>query len=63
MCINCAGSFGCMSAMNDSASIGDGHIVGVNGILIVDRSDWCVRDGGAVPIQSLAAPKNATKER
>lgn len=28
-CVNGAGSFGCMAAMNDGASQGGGHIVGV----------------------------------
>ena len=47
-CVNGAGSFGCMSAMNDGASIGNGHIVGViHEMFIVDGNDWCVRDGGA----------------
>ena len=47
-CVNGAGSFGCMSSMNDGASIGNGHIVGViHEIFIVDGSDWCVRNCGA----------------
>jgi len=47
-CVNGAGSFGCMAAMNDGASIGNGHIVGViHEMFVVDGSDWCVRDGGA----------------
>ena len=47
-CVNGAGSFGCMAAMNDGAAIGNGHIVGViHEMFVVDGSDWCVRDGGA----------------
>ena len=29
VCVNGAGSFGCMAAMNDGAAAGNGHIVGV----------------------------------
>ncbi|CAB9496193.1 riboside 5'-monophosphate phosphoribohydrolase [Seminavis robusta] len=48
-CVNGAGSFGCMAAMNDGADAGDGHIVGViHEMFIVDGNDWyCNRDGGA----------------
>jgi predicted Rossmann-fold nucleotide-binding protein len=47
-CVNGAGSFGCMAALNDGAAIGNGHIVGViHEMFVVDGSDWCVRDGGA----------------
>lgn len=28
-CVNGAGSFGCMAAMNEGAALGNGHIVGV----------------------------------
>jgi predicted Rossmann-fold nucleotide-binding protein len=44
-CVNGAGSFGCMAAMNDGAGQGDGHIVGViHEMWLVDSSDWAVRD-------------------
>jgi len=47
-CVNGAGSFGCMAAMNDGAAAGNGHIIGViHEMFVVDGSDWCVRDGGA----------------
>lgn len=51
-CVNGAGSFGCMAAMNDGAVVGNGHIVGViHEMWVVDGSDnytWeNVRDGGA----------------
>lgn len=55
-CVNGAGSFGCMAAMNDGASIGNGHIVGViHEMFVVDGSDWCVRDGGAHKV--FSSPK------
>lgn len=49
-CVNGAGSFGCMAAMNDGAAAGEGHIVGViHEMWLIDSSDWGVtlRDGGA----------------
>lgn len=47
-CVNGAGSFGCMAAMNDGAAAGNGHIIGViHEMFVVDGSDWCIRDGGA----------------
>jgi predicted Rossmann-fold nucleotide-binding protein len=49
-CVNGAGSFGCMAAMNDGAATGEGHIVGViHEMWLVDGNDWVgeVRDGGA----------------
>jgi len=40
-CVNGAGSYGCMAAINDGASEGNGHIVGViHEKFIVDGSDW-----------------------
>ena len=40
-CVNGAGSFGCMSAMNDGAAAGNGHIVGViHEMWLVDQQDW-----------------------
>lgn len=48
ICVNGAGSFGCMAAVNAGAASGNGHIVGViHEMFVVDGSDWCVRDGGA----------------
>lgn len=50
VCVNGAGSFGCMAAMNDGACRGNGHIVGViHEMWLVDSKDWGVtlRDGGA----------------
>jgi predicted Rossmann-fold nucleotide-binding protein len=46
ICVNGAGSFGCMAAMNDGAAEGNGHIVGViHEMWLVDgASDWGVRD-------------------
>jgi len=47
-CVNGAGSFGCMAAMNDGADFGNGHIIGViHEMFIVDGNDWLARDGGA----------------
>jgi predicted Rossmann-fold nucleotide-binding protein len=47
-CVNGAGSFGCMAAMNDGADAGDGHIVGViHEMFLVDGNDFIDRDGGA----------------
>eukprot|EP00980_Cylindrotheca_fusiformis_P000225 scaffold52_cov183-Cylindrotheca_fusiformis.AAC.4 len=50
ICVNGAGSFGCMAAMNDGAVLGNGHIVGViHEMFVVDNwGDRKVsRDGGA----------------
>ena len=50
-CVNGAGSYGCMAAMNDGAVVGNGHIVGViHEMFLVDGGDWTSsvdRDGGA----------------
>ena len=51
-CVNGAGSFGCMAALNDGACKANGHIVGViHELWLVDSGDsWAgvpVRDGGA----------------
>lgn len=41
VCVNGAGSFGCMAALNDGCAHGDGHIVGViHEMFLVDNSDW-----------------------
>ena len=50
VCVNGAGSFGCMAAMNAGAASGNGHIVGViHEMWVVDGSDWSanVVDAGA----------------
>jgi predicted Rossmann-fold nucleotide-binding protein len=52
ICVNGAGSHGCMAAMNDGAVIGNGHIVGViHEMFVVDAyfGDQKIveRDGGA----------------
>jgi uncharacterized protein (TIGR00730 family) len=52
VCVNGAGSFGCMAALNDGAVAGNGHIVGViHEMWLVDQGgDYKglpVRDGGA----------------
>ena len=51
VCVNGAGSFGCMAAMNDGALAGNGHIIGViHEMFLVDNGygDKQVdRDGGA----------------
>lgn len=60
-CVNGAGSFGCMAAMNDGAAIGNGHIVGViHEMFVVDGSDWCVRDGGAHHVFQNASSTTTT---
>jgi predicted Rossmann-fold nucleotide-binding protein len=52
-CVNGAGSFGCMAAMNDGAVAGDGHIVGVIHEMFLVDDGYCGkrvdRDGGAHP--------------
>ena len=53
VCVNGAGSFGCMAAMNDGVLAGNGHVVGViHEMFLVDNGYWgvdgrVVRDGGA----------------
>jgi predicted Rossmann-fold nucleotide-binding protein len=63
-CVNGAGAYGCMAAMNDGADIGDGHIVGVIHEMWLQNKPH-VRDGGAHPIfQSTenAAPSKTNDE-
>ena len=45
-CVNGAGAYGCMAAMNEGADMGDGHIVGVIHEMWL-RNEPNVRDGGA----------------
>lgn len=54
-CVNGAGSFGCMSAMNEGAAFGNGHLVGViHKMWLVDGPLQYgvnqLRDGGAHPV-------------
>ena len=51
-CVNGAGSFGCMAALNEGAAEGDGAIVGViHEMWMVDNwSAKGLRDGGAHPV-------------
>jgi uncharacterized protein (TIGR00730 family) len=69
-CVNGAGSFGCMAAMNDGAGEGDGHIVGVihemwlvesEGVRGVrDQERRTLRDGGAHSVFDGANGNNGT---
>lgn len=51
VCVNGAGSFGCMAAMNEGAMVGDGHLVGViHEMFLVDDGyggKTISRDGGS----------------
>lgn len=63
-CVNGAGAYGCMAAMNEGADMGDGHIVGVIHEMWL-RNEPNVRDGGAHRIfQSVenAATSQTNKE-
>jgi uncharacterized protein (TIGR00730 family) len=49
-CVNGAGAYGCMAAMNDGADIGNGHIIGVIHEMWLqqqNQNNSTVRDGGA----------------
>lgn len=63
VCINGAGSFGCMAAMNDGAMEGNGHIVGViHEMFLVDDGyggKTVDRDGGAHPAFRSAVTKTS----
>ena len=69
VCVNGAGSFGCMAAMNDGAVAGNGHIVGViHEMFLVDGSydTWesgkkVDRDGNAHTAFASALSNNSTK--
>lgn len=54
VCVNGAGSYGCMAGLNEGASAAKGHIVGViHEMWLVDQQDWTskpLRDGGAHPV-------------
>jgi hypothetical protein len=74
-CVNGAGSFGCMSAMNHGADYGGGKIVGViHEMWLIDGASAAsknVRDGGAHPVfddekknhEMLIAKGNDLQER
>lgn len=59
-CVNGAGSYGCMAAMNDGAAIGDGHIVGVIHEMWLKKSET-LRDGGAHPV--FESTENAPEQQ
>ena len=63
-CVNGAGSYGCMAAMNDGAARGDGHVVGVIHEMWLQKSET-LRDGGAHPIfeSTENAPATSTSEQ
>jgi predicted Rossmann-fold nucleotide-binding protein len=52
VCVNGAGSYGCMAAMNDGVWMGNGHVIGViHEMFLVDGGYWGMdgtvfRDGG-----------------
>jgi len=60
-CVNGAGSYGCMAAMNDGCAIGDGAIVGVIHEMWLKESDT-LRDGGAHPVFQSTENASAAKE-
>jgi predicted Rossmann-fold nucleotide-binding protein len=68
VCVNGAGSFGCMAAMNDGCLAGNGHVVGViHEMFLVDNGYWgdktVVRDGGAHPIFEDAKARGKGDEK
>jgi len=67
VCVNGAGSFGCMAALNDGAVLGEGDIVGViHKMWLVDQGDWAttsLRDGGCHDaLQSKTSSKGPTRQ-
>jgi len=64
-CVNGAGPYGCMAAMNDGADAGDGHIVGViHEMFVLDNSDWLKREGiGAHRVFSGIVPGRTGAKR
>lgn len=66
VCVNGAGSYGCMAAMNDGCAYGNGHIIGViHEMWLVDSSDWgdnSVRDGGAHAVFQQANGKSKRQQ-
>lgn len=74
-CVNGAGAFGCMAAMNDGACAGDGHIVGVIHEMWLPKKKKeknpssssaatvtidALRDGGAHPVFESIENSNAS---
>lgn len=61
ICVNGAGSYGCMAAMNDGVWAGNGHVIGViHEMFLVDNGYWgvdgkVIRDGGAHKVFENAA--------
>lgn len=66
VCVNGAGSFGCMAAMNDGAVAGNGHIIGViHEMFLVDNgygNKAVDRDGGAHRAFDSLQSSSSTKE-
>lgn len=60
-CVNGAGAYGCMAAMNDGCHLADGNMVGVIHEMWLSKSDT-LRDGGAHPafVSTENAPKTST---
>jgi predicted Rossmann-fold nucleotide-binding protein len=54
-CVNGAGSFGCMAAMNDGAAEGNGHIVGVIHEMWLTQSEDSARDKDRVTLRDGGA--------
>lgn len=69
MCVNGAGSYGCMSAMNDGVALADGHVIGVIHSMWLKPFDNIQQEAGAHQVfessenaggQSSTASKSAT---
>lgn len=61
VCVNGAGSYGCMAALNDGAHLGNGHIVGViHEMWLVDNhgEDAAASSAAASSSSSSSTPKN-----
>lgn len=64
VCVNGAGSYGCMAAMNDGVWVGEGHVIGViHEMFLVDSGYWgvdgkVIRDGGAHKVFENAKTKS-----
>lgn len=62
-CVNGAGAFGCMAAMNDGACTGNGHIVGVIHEMWLPQPHKShpneLRDGGAHPVFAESTENSA----
>ena len=68
VCVNGAGSYGCMAAMNDGVWAGNGHVVGViHEMFLVDNGYWgvdgvVIRDGGAHRVFENAKTKDKNEK-